>query len=322
MWNIPKETTMPATDNLRHTKIPLNIGSGAIPALGFGTLIPDPVATRAATKAALEAGFRLLDTAERYRTEKEVGQAMQEVFAAGKVKREDVFVITKLWNTNHRPERVKPACEASLQKLQVDFVDLYLIHTPFAFQPGNEPDPRDAKGAVIYDKGVTLLDTWRALERLVDEGKCRAIGLSDVNLEQVKGIFEAARIKPAVVHVESHPYLPEWDLLNYCKKNGIVLQAFAALGHSSEPRVLDDPVITAIAKRVNQTPAQVLLAWGIQRGTALLTTSKTLSRIQENFAVSAIPEDAVQEISEGIKTRVRLNAVVETGVPGFIPRGK
>jgi diketogulonate reductase-like aldo/keto reductase len=313
---------MPATDNLRYTKIPLNNGSGAIPALGFGTLIPDPVATRAATKAALEAGFRLLDTAERYRTEKEVGEAMREVFASGKIKREDVFVITKLWNTNHRPERVKPACEASLKKLQVDFVDLYLIHTPFAFQPGDEPDPRDAKGAVIYDKGVTLLDTWRALERLVDEGKCKAIGLSDVNLEQVKGIFEAARIKPAVVHVESHPYLPEWDLLNYCKKNGIVLQAFAALGHSSEPRVLDDPVITAIAKRVNQTPAQVLLAWGIQRGTALLTTSKTPSRIQENFAVSAIPEDAVREISEGIKTRVRLNAVVQTGVPGFIPRGK
>ena len=94
---------MPATDNLRYTKIPLNNGSGAIPALGFGTLIPDPVATRIATKAALEAGFRLLDTAERYRTEKEVGEAMQEVFKEGKIKREDVFVITKLWNTNHRP---------------------------------------------------------------------------------------------------------------------------------------------------------------------------------------------------------------------------
>src|SRR4051812_16958085 len=181
--------TMPATDNLRHTKLPLNNGFGAIPALGFGTLIPDPVATRAATKAALEAGFRLLDTAERYRTEKEVGEAMQDVFKEGKVKREDVTVITKLWNTNHRPERVKPAFEASLEKLQLDFVDLYLIHTPFAFQPGEDQDPRDGSGAVIYDKTVTLLDTWRALERLVDEGRCRAIGLSDVNLDQAKGIF-------------------------------------------------------------------------------------------------------------------------------------
>jgi diketogulonate reductase-like aldo/keto reductase len=174
---------------------------------------------------------------------------------------------------------------------------------------------------VIYDKGVTLLDTWSALEGLVDEGRCNAIGLSDVSLAQAKEVFEAGRIKPAVVHVESHPYLPQWDLLDYCRKHGIVLQAFAALGHSSEPKLLEDPVITAIAKRVNKTPAQVLLAWAVQRGTALLTTSKTPSRIKENFGVSALPEEAVREISQGIKSRVRFNAVVETGVPGFIPRG-
>jgi diketogulonate reductase-like aldo/keto reductase len=310
------------SNDIRYTKLALNNGSGAIPALGFGTLIPDPVATKTATKAALEAGFRLLDASERYRNEKEVGEAMQEVFKAGKIKREEVFIATKLWNNNHRPERVKPAFEASLKRLQLDYVDLYLIHTPFAFQPGDEQDPRDANGNVIYDKGVTLLETWRALERLVDEGKCKAIGLSDISLEQTKEIFEAARIKPAVVHVESHPYLPEWDLLDYCRKNGIVLQAFAALGHNSEPKLLEDPVITAIAKRVNKTPAQVLLAWAIQRGTALLTTSKTPNRIKENFDVSAMPDEAVREISEGIKTQVRFNAVVQTGIPGFIPRGK
>src|ERR1700760_4921279 len=169
-------------DSLRYTKIPLSDGSGAIPALGFGTLIPDPTDTKIATKAALEAGFRQLDAAERYRNEKEVGEAMQEVFKAGKIKREEVFIATKLWNNNHRPERVKPAFEASLKKLQRDYVDLYLIHTPFAFQPGDEQDPRDANGDVIYDKGVTLLDTWRAMEDLVDRGRCRAIGLSDIGL--------------------------------------------------------------------------------------------------------------------------------------------
>jgi diketogulonate reductase-like aldo/keto reductase len=307
-------------DNLRYTKIPLTHGSGEIPALGFGTLIPDPVATIKATIAALEAGFRQLDSAERYRNEKEVGEAVQEVFKQGKIKREDVFIATKLWNNNHRPERVKPAFDASLKRLQLDYIDLYLIHTPFAFQPGDEQDPRDESGNVIYDDGVTLLDTWRALESLVDEGRCKAIGLSDVSLEKTKEIFESARIKPAVVHVESHPYLPQWDLVEFCQQNGIVFQAFAALGHSSEPKLLDDPVITSIAKRVNKTPAQVLLAWAIQRGTSLLTTSKTPSRIQENFDISTLPDDAMKEIS-GIQTRQRFNAVVETGVPGFIPRG-
>jgi diketogulonate reductase-like aldo/keto reductase len=309
-------------DNLRYTKIPLRHGSGVMPAVGFGTLIPDPIETKKATRLALEAGFRQFDSAERYRNEKEVGEAMQEVFNEGKIKREDVFIATKLWNSNHRPERVKPAFEASLKRLQLDYVDLYLIHTPFAFQPGDEQDPRDESGKVIYDEGVTLLDTWRALERLVDEGRCKAIGLSDVDVEKAKWIVESARVKPAVVHVESHPYLPEWELLEFCNQNGIVLQAFAALGHSSEPKLLDDPVITSIAKRVNKTPGQVLLAWAVQRGTALLTTSKTPSRIQENFDISALPEDAMKEISEGIKTRQRFNAVVETGVPGFIPRGK
>ena len=124
--------TLIEPDKLRYTTLSLRDGSGAIPALGFGTLIPDPVATRNATKAALEAGFRALDTAERYRTEKEVGEAIKEVFKAGQIKREDVFVATKLWNTNHRPERVKPAFEESLKRLQLDYLDLYLIHTPFA----------------------------------------------------------------------------------------------------------------------------------------------------------------------------------------------
>ena len=315
-------TTVESPPALHDIRMPLNNGHDEIPALGFGTLIPDPIATRVATKAALEAGFRQLDASERYRNEKEVGAALRDVFQAGKIQREEVFIATKLWNNNHRPERVQPAFEASLKKLQLDYVDLYLIHTPFAFQPGDEQDPRDAGGNVIYDQGVTLLDTWRALERLVDGGKCRAIGLSDVSLGQTQAIFEAGRIKPAVVHVESHPYLPQWDLLDYCRKKGVVFQAFAALGHASEPKVLEDPVITAIAQRVKKTPAQVLLAWAIQRGTALLTTSKTPSRIKENFEVSALPEEAVREISEGVKLRVRFNPVLETGVPGFIPRGK
>src|SRR5580698_2189964 len=311
---------MAENDNLRYTKMALNTGSGAIPALGFGTLIPDPVATKTATKLALETGFRAFDASERYRNEKEVGEAMQEVFKAGKIKREDVFVATKVWNNNHRPERVKPAFEASLKRLQVDYADLYLIHTPFAFQPGDEQDPRDARGQVIYDSGVTLVETWHALERLVDDGHCKSIGLSDITLEKLREIVAAARIKPAVVQVESHPYLPEWDLLAFCRQHGIVVQAFAPLGHAMVPSVLDDPVITAIARRVHKTPAQVALAWAVQRGTAFLTTSTKPRHIQENFDVSTLPEDAMREMRQRITTNVRFNAVVETGVPGFIPR--
>ena len=311
---------MTTSDTLRHTKIVTN-GSGAIPAVGFGTLIPDPVATKQATRTALEVGFRHLDCAERYCNEAAVGDAIQDSFKAGTLQREDLFVTTKLWNTNHRPERVKPAFDASCRRLQLDYIDCYIIHTPFAFQPGDEQDPRDEHGRVIYDSGVTLVETWRALERLVDDGHCKSIGLSDITLQKLREIVAVARIKPAIVQVESHPYLPEWELLDFCREHGIVLQAFAALGHAMEPNLLADPVITEIAERVRKTPAQVALAWAVQRGTAFLTTSTKPRRIQESFDISDLPEDAMREIRERITTNIRFNSVVQTGVPGFIPRG-
>jgi diketogulonate reductase-like aldo/keto reductase len=308
---------MAPPDTLRYTSIPLTHGSGAIPAVGFGTLIPDLPATKQATRTALEVGFQLLDCAERYRNEEAVGAAMQEALKAGTIRREDVFVTTKLWNTNHRPERVKPAFDASRRRLQLDYVDCYLVHTPFAFRPGDEQDPRDERGQVIYDSGLTLVETWQALQCLVDEGQCKSIGLSDITLEKLREIVAAARIKPAVVQVESHPFLPQWDLLDFCREHGIVLQAFAPLGHAKDPKVVDDPVITGIAQRVHKTPAQVALAWAVQRGTAFLTTSTTPRHIQENFEISTLPEDAMREIRDGITTSVRFNPVVDTGVPGF-----
>jgi aldehyde reductase len=158
------------------------------------------------------------------------------------------------------------------------------------------------------------------MERLVDHGRCRAIGLSDITLNGLLPIYEFAKIKPAVVQVESHPYLPETELLEFCKKD-LVFLAFAPLGHGIRPGLLEDPVISAIAARVGKTPAQVLLAWAVQRGTALLTTPRAAARARENLNISALPEDALDEINR-IQTRQRFNEVVKTGSPGFIAQGK
>jgi alcohol dehydrogenase (NADP+) len=302
-------------------RLALNHGSGRMPALGFGTLIPDAATTTSATRDALEVGYRHFDCAERYRNEREVGEALRAGLAAGGIAREEIFVTTKLWNSNHRPERVEPAFESSLARLGLDYLDLYLIHTPFAFQPGDEQDPRDENGDVIYDKDVTLLDTWRAMENLVDQGKCRSIGLSDITLNELRPLYESARIKPAAVQVEAHPYLPETELLEFCEERGVVFLAFAPLGHGIKSGPLQDPVISEIAARIGKTPAQVLLAWAIQRGGALLTTPKNAARARENFDVAALPADAFDEINR-IQTRHRFNEVVKTGSPGFIPQNR
>jgi alcohol dehydrogenase (NADP+) len=309
------------SSDLRMRRIPLRHGAGHMPALGFGTLIPEAEVTITATRDALDAGFRHFDCAERYGNEREVGKGLQAGLAVAGIARNDIFVTTKLWNTNHRPERVEPAFEASLERLGLTYLDLYLIHTPYAFRPGDNQDPRDQNGNVLYDGDLTLLDTWKALESLVDHGKCGAIGLSDITLNELKPLYESARIKPAVVQVESHPYLPETELFGFCEEKGIVFLAFAPLGHGMRPGLLEDPVISAIAARVGKTPAQVLLAWAVQRGTAVLTTPRTAARARENFDIAALPEDAFDEISR-IQTRQRLNPVVNTGVPGFIPKGR
>jgi len=312
---------MEQSDSLKHRTLRLRGGVGTMPALGFGTLINDATQTRNATRAALAAGFRHFDCSERYRNEEQVGQTIREVIQAGWMNRNDLFITTKLWNNNHRPQRVQPAFESSRDRLQLDSIDCYLIHTPYAFRPGDDQDPRDENGNVIYDESTTLMDTWRAMENLVDRGMCKAIGLSDVGLDQLREVFDQSRIKPAVVQIESHPYLPETEILEFCKVNGIVMLAFAPLGHGMTPGVLEDPVIVTIARRIRKTPAQVLLAWAIERGTAVLTTPKTPDRAKENFDVSALPGDAMVQIN-AIETRQRLNLVVGTGVPGFIAKGK
>ncbi|MEI5997141.1 aldo/keto reductase [Paraburkholderia bengalensis] len=308
---------MIGSNDFRSGTVTLRDG-GHMPVIGFGTLIADAATTVSATRDAIEAGYRHFDCAERYRNEREVGAALKAGLSAHGVARDAIFVTTKLWNSNHRPERVGPALDGSLERLGLDYLDLSLVHTPFAFQAGDEQDLRDANGKVLYDEGVTLLDTWHAMEELVERGRCRAIGLSDITLSELQPLYESAKIKPAAIQVESHPYLPETALLAYCNQKGIVFTAFAPLGHGIRPGPLEDPVIARIAARVNKTPAQVLLAWAVQRGTVVLTTPKTAARARENFDISALPTDAFDEIN-AIETRQRFNEVVKTGSPGFIP---
>ena len=169
---------------------------------------------------------------------------------------------------------------------------------------------------------MTLVETWHALERLVDDGRCRSIGLSDITLEKLREVVAAARIMPSAVQVESHPYLPEWELLDFCREHGIVLLAFAPLGHGMDPNLLNDPVIASIAQRVSKTPAQVALAWAVQRGTAFLTTSTKPSHIQENFDIATLPEDALREMREGITTNIRFNTVVNRRAWLYSAKGK
>lgn len=307
----------PIFDELADTRFTLNNGAGKLPAVGFGTLFEDPGVTTEAVTHALQSGFRHFDCAERSRNEAQVGVALQAFMDAGKARREDLFISSKLWNNNHHPDRVLPAFEASRQRLGLDYLDCYLIHTPFAFQAGDDQAPRDVFGHILYDSGVTLVDTWRAMERLVDKGRCKSIGLSNIDLHALQEIIAVARIKPAVVQVEAHPYLPEWALLEFCQQHGIILQAFAPLGHGMEPNVLKEPVLTQMARRLQKTPAQVALAWAVQRGTAFLTTSATLGHIQQNIDISTLPHRAMHEIRQDITTRVRFNSVAETGVHLF-----
>ena len=308
------------SSDFRTMRMPLGHGVGQMPVLGFGTLIPGAAATISATKDALEAGFRHFDCAERYKNEREVGRGVagrsyrrRELLAKTSLSRQSCG--TRIIGPNASNQRLR----ASLDRLRLNYVDLYLSHTPFAFQPGDEQDPRDQDGNIIYDRGVTLLETWRAMESLRTVENAGHLDLSDITLDGLLPICESARIKPAVVQVEAHPYLPETELLEFCKAKDIVFLAFAPLGHGMKPGPIEDPVITAVAARIGKTPAQVLLAWAVQRGTALLTTPRTAARARENFDVSALPEDAFDEINR-IQTRQRFNDVVKTGSPGFIPQ--
>lgn len=284
---------------------PIKLSNGqTIPALGYGTWQAPPGVVGAALKVAITAGFRHIDCARIYCNEDEIGTALQELFAEGVVRREDLFITTKLWNNDHNPDVVESACRASLRRLKLDYVDLYLIHWPVAWKhtPGADENdgkafiPRNEKGGCcVVD--VPLEATWAAMEALVDAGLAKAIGISNYSIEQTRATVAAAKKhRPVTNQVEVHPLLPQRELQAACRELGIVLTAYCplAIGMSpAETGLHADPALVAIAEETKgeadeaarcESAAELLLRWNLQQGNVVLTKSVTPERIAANAA--------------------------------------
>jgi len=269
----------------------IQLGNGfSIPLLGLGTWKSKPGEVKAAVEAAIDCGYRHIDCAYVYGNEKEIGEALQKKFEEG-LDRKDLFVTSKLWNTKHSSEDVRPALMNTLKDLRLDYLDLYLIHWPIGWQSGDVVFPKDADGNLVYSE-VDYKETWPELEKCVDDGLVRGIGLSNFNSKQVDDVCSVARVKPVVLQVEIHPYLVQNELIAHCEKHNIVMTAYSPLGSRDrpwgkpdEPCVLDDPTLSNIGKKYNKSVAQVCVRWQIQRGISVIPKSTNASRIKQNSEV-------------------------------------
>ncbi|XP_014256014.1 aldose reductase-like isoform X1 [Cimex lectularius] len=269
----------------------LKLNNGfTIPTLGLGTWNALPGVVSQAVKDAIDIGYRHFDCAYIYGNEKEVGEGLRAKLEEGKVKREDLFVTTKLWNTFHKKELVEGALRTSLQNLALDYVDLYLIHWPMGFKEGGDLMPKENEKLLYSDTPYT--ETWKAMEECVNKGLVRSIGLSNFNKRQIEDVLKVATIKPVTNQVECHPYLNQQALKDFCTSHGILLTAYSPLGSPQNPLnlenyliVLNEPLLKQIGEKYGKTPGQVLIRYQIERGNVVIPKSVNKSRIQQNFDV-------------------------------------
>lgn len=277
-----------------------------MPALGLGTWKSEPGEVYKAIRTAIAVGYKHFDCAYIYQNEKEIGAAFNDAIMSGEVNREELWITSKLWNTHHRRAEVKECLDITLSALQLDYLDLYLIHWPVAHQK-DVIFPQDGSGLVSL-KEITLEETWKGMEDVQSAGRARHIGVSNFSAKKIKQINKSASQKVEVNQVELHPLLQQQELLEFCKKEGVIVTAYSPLGSrdraaqmkaDNEPDMFELPTIKTIAKNHDCSPAQVLIAWAINRDTVVIPKSTNEARLKQNLEAAniSLTADEMNQIS-------------------------